>query len=61
MRPLSCSFCGADIDRERAVAGPSCVICAVCIGLCADIIADGPAARWLREIGEAEFQSWRVT
>lgn len=39
-------------------AGPSAFICAGCVEDCRDILADGPAARWLREIGEAEYASW---
>lgn len=59
MTRINCSFCGAsDHERERTIAGPTVFICSDCVGLCSDILADGPAARWAREAGEAEYVSW---
>lgn len=55
---IRCSFCGRPQDTEAMAAGPSAFICAGCVEDCRDILAEGPAARWLREIGEAEYASW---
>ena len=57
---INCSFCGvADQDAERMIAGPRAFICCVCVDLCREMLDDGPGARWRREMGEAEYQSWR--
>jgi predicted DNA-binding transcriptional regulator AlpA len=41
-----CSFCGkAQGDVEKLIAGPGVYICDVCVVLCAEIIADDPAAK----------------
>lgn len=55
---LRCSFCGDMKETESLVAGPQAIICDRCVAGCADILSDGPAARWLRECGEAEYASW---
>jgi len=44
-KSLYCSFCGKSQDEVRnLIAGPSVFICDECIGLCNDIIRDGPPA-----------------
>lgn len=59
MKRIACSFCGAsDHHVEQMVAGPTVFICCVCVDLCREMLEDGPAARWAREAGEAEYRSW---
>jgi ATP-dependent protease Clp ATPase subunit len=43
--PFTCSFCGKRRDQtRRLIAGPNGVyICAECVGLCNEILAEGPA------------------
>lgn len=39
--PLRCSFCGKDqYQVEKLIAGPAVYICAECIELCAEILAE---------------------
>lgn len=60
MKRKNCNFCGcAEHEVEILVAGPQVMICSNCIENCADILADGPVGRWKREMGEAEYRSWR--
>jgi len=38
---LACSFCGKRQDQvQRLIAGPGVYICAECVGLCNEILAD---------------------
>lgn len=39
-------------------AGPQLVICDDCVSDAAELLSTGPVARWLREVGEAEYRSW---
>lgn len=55
-----CDFCGSDHETENLVAGPRVMICSDCVELARDMLLEGPAARWLREVGEAEYRSWAV-
>lgn len=55
---LRCSFCGCSQHTEHLIAGPQVFICESCVEDCRAVLAEGPGARWLREIGEAEYASW---
>jgi len=40
---MRCSFCGKGPDQaQRLIAGPGVYICDACIGLCNEILAEGP-------------------
>ena len=43
MAQLQCSFCGKQQDRvKRLIAGPGVYICDECVGLCQEILDEGP-------------------
>jgi ATP-dependent Clp protease ATP-binding subunit ClpX len=43
---LECSFCGKSHKQvEQLIAGPGIYICNECVGICNEILAEGPPRR----------------
>lgn len=43
---VQCSFCGKSNEQvEQLIAGPGIYICNECVGICNEILAEGPRRR----------------
>jgi ATP-dependent Clp protease ATP-binding subunit ClpX len=43
---VQCSFCGKSHEQvEQLIAGPGIYICNECVGICNQILAEGPPRR----------------
>jgi ATP-dependent Clp protease ATP-binding subunit ClpX len=61
-RPLVCGFCSNTEEDSTLIAGPICNICARCVALCNEILAEGNGCQQLgaREMSGPSLEKLRT-